>query len=544
MNRNEPTKNQIHCSADDLSSEKVCRQSYLEEIIQSSFQPFFSGSLSGSIFEVNSSFESLTGYSREELLESGDWKSLLAYHEWSVPDADRLQNLTADSNKFTCKSKCFLKKGGNKTVQTLIVLTPANHGYPAHYLFFLTDISSIYTDEFKIQQSEESFLSLVENFPHMIMIHDDGILTYLNKTAIDRLRFNESTSLLGNPFLDIVHPDFRADVNEHLERIYSEDCSTSMLEKQLLRSDGTSLWVELAGFPLLQGHKGPVLLVAVDINDRKNTEIVLQQARFEAEAANDAKNQFLANISHEIRTPMHGIIGMAQLLEMSVLTQEQHEYVTAIRTSSKSLMTMINDFLDISKIEAGKTIIHNADFSLPECVNNVVLLQSSLVRDKELEIKVVIDKNIPLVLVGDELRVRQILLNLVSNAVKFTSKGEVVISVDLVDIDDSAVVIQLMVSDTGIGIPADALDNIFLPFVQAGETTTHHYGGTGLGLTISGRLAERLGGCITVESEVGVGSRFYVKLPFLVSKTTSIDLEDYSLKSLSKGWRLRRDATA
>ncbi len=273
----------------------------------------------------------------------------------------------------------------------------------------------------------------------------------------------------------------------------------------------------------LESQNMELINVQVEL-ERLNS--VLSIRTDEAEAANRAKSEFLSNMSHEIRTPMNGVTGMTQLLEMTELTEEQKGYVAALSTSSNNLLSLINDILDLSKIEAGKIEIELAQFSLQRCINDIVLTQKSGIYLKKLKLDVQIDKNIPPVLIGDQLRIKQILSNLLGNAAKFTLKGSITISAQIKEQLDNSAIVQIAVSDTGIGIAANALEKIFKPFAQENDfTTTRQFGGTGLGLTISLQLAELMGGTISVESTPGSGASFSLILPLASAVSSAVMYE-------------------
>jgi PAS domain S-box-containing protein len=251
-----------------------------------------------------------------------------------------------------------------------------------------------------------------------------------------------------------------------------------------------------------------------DITERRGLEAELAEARDEALESSRLKSDFLATMSHEIRTPMNGVIGLTGLLLDSPLTDTQRQYAEGVRTSGESLLGIINDILDFSKIEAGKLELEMVDFDLAEALDDVAFLVAESARAKGLELVAYCHPGMPTLLRGDVGRLRQILLNLVANAVKFTAQGEVVLRASLGHADDAEhVVVRLEVLDTGIGIAPESSERLFDPFSQADASTTRRYGGTGLGLAISRRLTEAMGGTIGVDSELGQGSAFWLELP-------------------------------
>ena len=284
-----------------------------------------------------------------------------------------------------------------------------------------------------------------------------------------------------------------------------------------MRERASSMQPGLPAKPVAEIGSHEIRTVAAAFNEflgaRNDAEIALAQAKDAAEAASRSKSEFLANMSHELRTPMNGVIGMIELARMNALDGESDELLKIARNSAESLLAILNDILDVSKIEAGKLSIDNTPFEFAELTREVLRLMEPLINEKGLAHNLTFPADLPETLIGDPLRIRQVLLNLIGNAIKFTHQGSVAVDVKIVAKNSAGLTLSIAISDTGIGIPNDRLDAIFHAFTQADGSTTRHFGGTGLGLTISSQLVELMGGKLSVESQEGQGSTFRFTLP-------------------------------
>lgn len=311
-------------------------------------------------------------------------------------------------------------------------------------------------------------------------------------------------------WLPLVHPDDREQVAAGRSGLQHGD--EVRREFRMIHKDQSVRWIQehsrcmvdplYPGFMRLYG-------TARDITDTRESAVALQYARDAAQAATVAKNEFLANMSHEVRTPLNGIMGLSQLLRTTELTGEQIEYMDMLDSSARNLLTLINDILDISRIEAGSLTIQKVPFSLGKLVQEVANIYEKPSEQKGLSLQLQTDDALPPIMMGDPLRLKQVLINLLGNAVKFTNQGVIHLRVG----PPESGRVSFEVRDTGIGMSAETLQKLFNPFTQADASTTRLHGGSGLGLAICRRLTELMGGTIRVESQLGSGSSFYVEVP-------------------------------
>jgi PAS domain S-box-containing protein len=329
--------------------------------------------------------------------------------------------------------------------------------------------------------------------------------------AFHRLLGYPEAELLGRPLTEIAHPGDAERVADSLA-LLEQGSDHTRFEARHRHADGSYRWLEWDAISYVD--RGYIYATGRDVTESKTRQLELMRAKQEAERANRTRGEFLANVSHEIRTPMNGIIGMTELALDTPLTDQQREYLQMVQGSALALLDVINSVLDFSKIEAGKVEIEAIDFTLRDTLTGALKPQALIANRKGIELLYEEGPGIPERLRGDPGRLRQVLVNLIGNAVKFTERGEVHVTVQKVEDLDRGVRLTFEVRDTGIGIPADKLDTIFEAFSQVDGSTSRRFGGTGLGLSIAASLVELMGGAIAVESEEGMGSVFRFSLPF------------------------------
>ncbi len=368
------------------------------------------------------------------------------------------------------------------------------------------------------EQTRAFLASIVESSDDSIIGTDlEGTVLSWNGGA-ERLWGYTAEETIGKHITLLFPPNHQLDYRQSLELIQRQE-RVERFESTRLRKDGSAVDVSVILSPIKDdaGRIRGVSAIYSDITKHKRAAAELLKAKEAAEAASKAKSEFLANMSHEIRTPMNGILGMLDVALDLDLTVELRDYLETARMSANTLLVILNDILDFSKIEAGRMELEQIPLSVAATVHEAVNAQAIVAHNKGLDLRHEIASGMPLVLLGDPTRVRQVLVNLINNAIKFTGHGSVDVRAAVERMDAAETVVRFSVADTGIGMSAAQRDVIFEAFRQADGTTTRRYGGTGLGLSISHRLVELMGGKLWVESEPGQGSTFFftvcLKLP-------------------------------
>ena len=504
----------------------------------------------GKVISWNHAIEEMTGIKAEDMIGKGNYEYAIPFYGERRPiliDLVLLPNETLErdyhfirkeKNWFTVEAYVPALRGEKRFVMGTAAPIINIKGDIVGSIESIRDLTDRQRAETALQESEERFRTMMEQLPVAMQVYSmDGTLQQANQAAEELFEYS-AREVIGQRNV-LKDPQVKqVGALSYIEKVLQgESVPAFESEFDVARSfgHGRKLSLKSRFYPLkdANGNVKNIVILHEDITELKQYQhhleemieqrtLELKQAKEEAEAATSAKSEFLANMSHEIRTPMNAIIGFSGLALKTDLTGKQRDYLTKIDTSAKSLLGIINDILDFSKIEAGKLEMEAIAFRLDEVMNNIANMVSIKAAEKGVELLQSIAEDVPFALVGDPLRLGQVLINLANNAVKFTEKGHILIKAELVNKDDARCRIKFMVKDTGIGMTELQIGKLFTAFSQADSSVTRKYGGTGLGLTISQRLVEMMNGEITVASEVGIGSTFSFVAEFVYQSNIKV----------------------
>jgi PAS domain S-box-containing protein len=473
----------------------------------------------GIVEYVNPNFTKVTGYHSEEVLGRNP---RLVKSDWHPPEFFReLWDTILSGHGWRGELRNQRKNGELYWESASISPVKGAGGEIRHFVAIKEDITERKWAQQALSRSEERIRLLLESSAEAIYGIDVAFAcTFANPACARLLGYDHPDQLLGKQMHRLMHHS-RADGTDYpreecpMSRVLQGEEGVHVDDEVFWRRDGSYFATEYWAFPQRQdGEVVGAVMTFFDISERRRAEEELRQATAAAEAATRAKSEFLANMSHEIRTPINAAIGMLYLLQQTELSEPQKKYLDKARSASNMLLRVINDILDFSKIEAGKLELERAPFSLAAVLNDLAAVASATLKDKPVELSIGCAPGVPQFLIGDPLRLAQVLLNLTSNAIKFTEKGKVALEVDLARGGEDEASLRFTVVDTGIGMDPEQQGRLFSAFTQADTSTTRKYGGTGLGLSISAQLVEMMGGSIRVASEKGKGSAFSFTVRF------------------------------
>jgi len=480
----------------------------------------------GKFVRINGSFKTLTGYNNNELL-------LLKLDDLLHPeDLRKAKQLLQQSGVASGELHFISGSGSDKWLRA----TPVPYGNGSEKTYIWEDLTEAHNVKRELERAGSKITAIIENTQSPIVTLDfNHRITFMNSAFVSETQKRSGRIALPGD-------DIRELLNEKQltawDTIYSKVMSgEKYFEDEMIKyRDGSEAWFETSYTPVTinGGIITGISVFSRDVTDRIVFQNDLVESREQAEAATRAKSGFLATMSHEIRTPLNGLLGMTELLSGTKLKSEQQEYLNSIKVSGEALLAIINDVLDFSKIESEKMVLDERPFSISSTISETFDMLRYRAVEKNNTLSQHIDSNIPDIVSGDKIRLRQVLLNLTGNAIKFTENGKIEIEVTLVRKNPERIGVEFIVSDSGIGIPVDKMDKLFKSFSQADASTFSQYGGTGLGLAISARLVELMGGSIRAESTEGKGSKFIFNIEVAVAENQELPVTPKAIERASE----------
>lgn len=536
------------------------KNSFLATTLSSIGDGVIATDINGNVIFLNTAAEEIMGWATSEVIGKK------FYDIFVLIDADTNQLLESAINNVLIagtetgvkeRSALVTKSGARKYISANVSPIVEVTGVLSGTVTVFRDITQIRSMELKLIEEQSNYMKVFNSAPvGVIVIDENTIITRVNEAALDFLNSSEEQSI-GKKFGDAFF--CQESFSDQQGCRYSRKCENCEMKRGMnlalkygiattniefsksfiANRKARELWFKMSITPMINENKRTAVIVLMNITDRKVVESSLKAAKEVAEIANKTKSEFLANMSHEIRTPLNGIVGMVDLTLATELSDEQKENLMIVKSCSNSLVKVINDILDFSKIEAKKLVIENINFDIKSLIEETIKAHSPSAIKKGIELNYTFSLAIPQYVLGDPSRLQQILNNLISNAIKFTERGEVWIKVKKIKNQDNELEIQFSVEDTGIGISEDNIGMLFQSFSQLDGSITRRFGGTGLGLAISKQLSEIMGGRLWVESESGIGSKFYLILKFAIgAKVETKSKEIVQLKKIDRSYNI------
>jgi len=466
---------------------------------------------------VNRTFCRMLGYEREELLRLPVGDIFISRND----SRELIKKLCEHENISHKEARLKTRAGAQIMCSLSMVAVKDEKDKIAAVDMVIQDISGQRRTEEELRESKELFQTVFNNSPVAILVTDKSEQIIAWNSFSEKMFGMDKQDLFNKPVKDLYPP--KQWQRMRALRIRKKGL-LSDIETQMYRQDGSLLDVNLS-ISIIKNKEGEIegaIGIMSDISEKRRVQEELVKAKTAAEAANSSKSLFLANMSHEVRTPMNTILGMVDLTLDTKLTDEQRDNLQTVKNAADVLLTLLNDILDLSRVEAGKIQMEKIEINVRDILNSVGKSMALVARNKGLKLLWSVQEDVPKLVIGDPTRIRQVLVNLINNAMKFTFKGEIEAQVKLKRRDKDRCELLFSVRDSGVGIPKDKQAAIFEVFTQADVSTTRRFGGTGLGLAISRKLVEMHGGKIWVESEEFKGSTFYFQIPFTVVKKEDV----------------------